>query len=169
MSTAQEVIKALNLQPATPEGGYNALTYVADLKIPGKDLPGFGGERTVSGAIYYLLEPTTFSAMHKVVGDMVYHFYLGDPVEMLLLHPNKMSETVRFGNDVTAGLRPQITIRGGTWLGSRMVQGGSFALMGVTMAPGFDPADYTLGDRKELIKRYADQADLITALTREPQ
>src|SRR5205823_6634076 len=106
------------------------------------------------------------SVLHQVTGDMLYHYYLGDPVQMLLLHRDGQSEVCVFGNNLLQGQQPMKAIHGDTWLGSRLMPGGSWALMGVTMAPGFNPADYTIGDRAKLQKKYPNQTDLIEKLTR---
>ena len=169
---AKNIIDWFNLQPNTQEGGFFAGTYTSKLTIDNKELPGFKPvkpNRPICGGIYYFLDPTTFSAMHKVTGDMLYHFYSGAPVQMLLLYPEgypNRSEVCIFSNDLAAGGNPMKMIPGGTWLGSRLVAGGEYALMGVTMSPGFDPADYSIAKRKELIRQYPDQAALITTLTR---
>ncbi len=169
---AKEVIDWFRMQPNDAEGGYFASTYTSTIKIPGKDLPGFPSvqeERPICSAIYYLLEAGGFSAMHKVTGDMLYHFYSGDPVQMLLLYPEQFPnryEVFIFSNDLTYGSPPMKVIPGGTWIGSRLVNGGGYALMGVSMAPGFDPADYTIGSRVELIEQYTEVKDLIIELTR---
>jgi hypothetical protein len=174
MLTATDVINWLSLQPNTQEGGYFAGTYESQLRIADANLPGFAptdkNGRPLCGAIYYFLDPTGCSVMHRVTGDMIYHFYSGSPVEMLLLypdgHPNK-SEVCIFSNDIASGGIPMKVIPGGTWLGSRLTPGGNYALMGVTMAPGFHPNDYTIASRKDLIKKYPDQESLITVLTRK--
>ncbi len=168
----QQIIDWFKLQPNELEGGYFAGTYTSALQIGSKDLPGFkpiDNKRPICGAIYYFLDQTTFSAMHRVTGDMLYHFYSGDPVQVLLLYPEgspNRSEVCIFSNDIAAGGSPMKLIPGGTWMGSRLAAAGSYALMGVTMSPGFDPADYSLGNREELIKQYPEQAALITELTR---
>lgn len=160
----------LQLNPA--EKGYFAGTYTSALQIDSKDLPGFkpiNDKRPICGAIYYFLDQEYFSGMHQVTGDMIYHFYSGDPVQMLLLYPDgspNRSEVCVFSNDIAAGGNPMKVIPGGTWLGSRLTPGGTYALMGVTMSPGFNPADYSIGVREELIKKYPEQEALITALTR---
>jgi predicted cupin superfamily sugar epimerase len=104
--------------------------------------------------------------MHRVTGDMLYHFYVGDPVQMLLLSQDGSTEVNIFGNNLALGRSPMKLIPGGTWLGSRLTPGGSWALMGVSMAPGFDPVDYAIGDRKQLIAQFPKQEQLITQLTR---
>lgn len=168
----QDIIKRLKLQPNTAEGGYFADVYTSAIEIPNKDLPGFTPvkeNRPICSAIYYFLDGSDFSAMHKVTGDMLYHFYSGDPVEMLLLYPEgfpEQSETCIFSNDMALDAHPMKLIPGGTWLGSRILSGKNYALMGVTMSPGFNPADYSIGKREELIKQYPQQKDLITQLTR---
>ncbi len=125
----------------------------------------YGSDRNVSTAIYYLLTPETFSAIHRVKSDEVFHFYAGDPVEMLQLWPDRSGRIVVIGNDLTAGQEPQRMVPAGVWQGCRLVQGGSWALMGCTVAPGFDYADFELCNRAALMKSYPKYAALIAALT----
>lgn len=173
MPIANEIKDWLNLQPNSREGGFLAGVYQSTLVVPGKVLKGFPSakhERAICGAIYYFLEAQECSVMHRVTGDMLYHFYSGDPVQMLLLYPNgspRRSEVCIFGNNLALRQHPMKAVPGGTWLGSRLIQSGSWALMGVTMAPGFDPVDYAIGDRDKLVSQYSEHADLIRALTRE--
>ena len=148
--TARQIQDLLRLEPLQPEGGYFAETYRSAL----------------SSAIYYMLTPDTFSAMHRLKGDEVYHFYLGDPVEMLMLKPDGTAEALLLGHNVLSGMRVQHTVPGGTWQGSRLAPGGKFALMGTTMAPGFDPGDYEPGGRFALSAQYPAYAPLIAFLTR---
>lgn len=165
MITPEEIIKSLNLQEHPIEGGYFFETYRSRESIQDSK----GREWCAGTAIYYLLthKKNVFSEMHKVSTDEVFHFYLGDPVEMLHLYPNGEGRRVIFGNDIKKGMRPQLIVPAGVWQGARLLQGGKFALMGTTMAPGFEYADYRSGSRKELIQRYPDFKDLITALTRK--
>ena len=163
MLTAREIIAMLDLAPLEIEGGYFRETYRSNASAN----IGVGGvERSLSTAIYYLHTPDTFSALHKLPGDEVYHFYLGDPVELLMLHPDGSSEVVILGTDLAAGHRPQCLMPGGSWQGSRLVMRGKVALIGTTMAPGFDYNDFTAGERALLIEQYPTQATLITALTK---
>src|SRR4029077_16816972 len=108
----------------------------------------------------------TFSAMHRLRGDEVYQFYLGDPVEMLTLKPDGTAEALLLGQDILAGMSIQHSVPGGTWQGSRLAPGGKFALLGTTMAPGFDPQDYEPGAREVLSARFPAYAELIAVLTR---
>ena len=165
--TADEVRKLLKLEPLPEEGGLFAEAYRSAHRLPKEALPKcYSGERPLATAIYYMLTPDTFSAMHRLRGDEVYHFYLGDPVEMLMLKPDGSAEAILIGQDLAAGMRVQHKVCGGTWQGSRLAPGGKFALMGTTMSPGFDPADFELGKRDDLSAAYPKYAPLITMLTR---
>ena len=167
MPSAKEIQELLKLQPLPVEGGYFAETHRSNFTLSQRSLPpGYSGERALSTAIYYMVTPDTFSAMHRLKGDEVYHFYLGDPAEMLILKPDGTSKTLLMGQDIVSGMRLQHVVPGGAWQGSRLVPGGKFALLGTTMAPGFDPADFELGSRGELTARYPAYAELIAALTR---
>jgi uncharacterized protein len=167
MPSAKEIQELLKLQPLPLEGGYFAETYRSKFTLAEHSLPsGYSGDRALSTAIYYMLTPDTFSAMHRLKGDEVYHFYLGDPVEMLILKPDGSGETLLMGQDIASGMRLQHVVPGGVWQGSRLVPGGKFALLGTTMAPGFHPSDFELGARDELNSRFPAFAKLIVALTR---
>jgi uncharacterized protein len=167
MLTAEQIRDLLKMKPLPVEGGYFAETYRSQSTLNGSALPtGYSGERAVSTAIYYMLTPDTFSALHRLRGDEVYHFYLGDPVEMLQLKPGGTGEAVLLGQDIAAGMRLQHVVPGGTWQGARLAPGGKFVLLGTTVAPGFDLQDYESGDRSELIAQYPQYSALITWLTR---
>jgi predicted cupin superfamily sugar epimerase len=167
MLTADEIIRLLQLVPHPCEGGHFRQTYRSTLTIPKEVLPKeYAGARFASTAIYYLLTSGTFSEIHRLPTDEVFHFYVGDPVEMLQLHPDGRGEAIRIGIDLAAGERPQVLAPGGTWQGSRLVPGGKLALLGTTVAPGFEYADYTSGRRDELIAAFPEFAELVTALTR---
>jgi hypothetical protein len=96
----------------------------------------------------------------------MFHFYLGDAVEMLQLKADGTGEVILLGQDIAAGMRLQYTVPGGVWQGSRVRAGGKYALLGTTMAPGFEYEDYETGQRHELIARYPEFSHLIRALTR---
>lgn len=150
--SAARLIELLRLEPLPVEGGHFRQTW-----------------RSAAGsAIYYLLsdDPDSFSALHRLPTDEVYHFYLGDPVEMLLLHPGGRVEQVTLGPDVLHGQQVQLVVPHGVWQGSRLREGGRFALLGTTMAPGFEPTDYVGGDHDELVESFPEAAEAIERLTR---
>ena len=163
MITAEYVIKILNLQKHPTEGGYFLETYRAKETIVDENR----GKRSYSTAIYYMLTGDTFSEMHRLGIDEIFHFYLGDAVEMLHLYPNGQGKRVFLGTDLKRGKIPQVLIPAGVWQGARLVPGGTFALMGTTMAPGFEYPDYQSGSRKELIGLYPEFKELIMVLTRK--
>jgi predicted cupin superfamily sugar epimerase len=167
--SARFLIEALGLSPLPVEGGWFRQTWVADATLAPESLPAhYGRAKPVGTAIYYLLtdEPDSFSALHRLPTDEIYHFYLGDPVEQWLLHAGGRIERVILGQDVASGQRVQHVAPRGTWQGSRLAPGGRVALLGTTMAPGFDPLDYQPG-RRDLAAAYPDAAEVIAALTRE--
>ncbi len=167
MITAEQIISLLQLVPHPQEGGYFVETYRCQEEIPEPVLPDrYRGARSFSTAIYYLLTPHTFSLMHRLQTDEIFHFYLGDPVEMLLLGPGDSGRVFVLGTDLPKGMRPQALVRRGVWQGSRLLPGGRFALLGTTVSPGFEEADYEDGQRDLLIRSYPGFRDQILALTR---
>jgi uncharacterized protein len=159
--TASEIKALLKLEPHPIEGGSFRQTYVSAGTV---DLPR--GLRSQGTAIYYLLEAGTFSEMHVLASDEIFHFYLGDPVEMLQLHPDGHSAAFTLGTDLEAGQHVQLVVPAGVWQGTRLIGNGKLALLGCTVTPGFDYADYRNASHDELIKDWPDQADQIRLLTR---
>jgi predicted cupin superfamily sugar epimerase len=158
MSRADEIIAALDLKPLPREGGFYRETFRSADRIG-------AGNRNLCTAIYYLLTPDTCSALHRLPSVEIFHFYLGDPVEMLQLRLDGTGRAITLGPDVLHGQSPQVLVSAGVWQGSRLVPGGEFALMGTTMAPGFDFADYEAADRTALMRRYPEYAELIARLS----
>lgn len=158
--SVRDLITALELEPLGFEGGYYRESYRCP--IPTED-----GARSACTAIYYLLSHEGCSHLHRIPSDEMYHFYRGDPVEMLLLYPDGHHELHRLGPAVEAGEVPQLRVPAGVWQGARVIDGGDHALFGVTVSPGFELADFQLGRRSALIERYPEAADTILALTAE--
>jgi predicted cupin superfamily sugar epimerase len=163
--TADDVIRLLNLQPHPVEGGFFRETYRSSATLPASALPAHGAERNVSTAIYYLLKPGHVSELHVLPGDEVFHFYLGGPVRMLQLRPDGSGGEVLLGADIAAGQVPQLVVPGGVWQGTRLVGESGFALLGCTVAPGFDYADYKSASRAELVKKWLVFEEQIKMLT----
>lgn len=164
----EKVIKLLGLKPLAPEGGYFRETYRSKEFIPAAALPArYRGKRAHGTAIYYLLTTDTVSAIHRLQSDEVFHFYAGDPVEMLLLKPKSKGHAIMLGADLVKGQRPQAVVPRGTWQGARLATGGKWALLGTTVAPGFEYRDFELGQRTKLSRSYPRWNKMITALTGE--
>jgi predicted cupin superfamily sugar epimerase len=169
MPTARDLIDFYQLKPLAVEGGLFTRTYLAGESIHRAALPGrYAADHAYGSAIMVLLtgHPDSFSALHKLPTDEIYHYYMGDPMELTLLHPDGRAETVVLGHDVLSGQRVQQVVPRGVWQGSRLLPGGRYALFGTTMAPGYHHSDYAGGERGALIARYPAMADRIRLLTR---
>jgi predicted cupin superfamily sugar epimerase len=164
---AEDIIRLLKLKKHPLEGGFYAETYRSDQVVAIDGNPEREAiRRCLSTAIYYLLTPDTYSEMHRLNADEIFHFYLGDPVEMLQLFPAGNGQVVRMGHDIEDGYFPQVMVPAKTWQGCRLISGGHFALMGTTMSPGFDFSDYESGDRESLTVKFPLFKVLIEALSR---
>jgi predicted cupin superfamily sugar epimerase len=163
VARADELIARLGLAPH-PERGFYVETYRAPLAVGG--LP-HGGLRAASTAIYFLVtaaQPTTY--LHRLRSDEVFHLYEGGPLDVLLLGATGPGEIRRLGLDVAAGERPQLVIPAGTWFAAELAPHASHCLIGCTVAPGFDFADFELAHGPELAARYPDHAARIARMTR---
>jgi uncharacterized protein len=165
--TADEVKKLLNLAPHPREGGFYVRTYESGEQVPASAFADsrYAGPRHTGTAIYYFLEPGTFSEIHRLKSDEIFHFYLGDTVEMLQLHPNGRGEIIRIGNRLDQDERPQVLAPRNVWQGSHLAPGGKWALLGCTVSPGFEFEDYEVMSRAELIADWPEFTGLIRQLT----
>jgi len=167
MATADQIITFLNLKPHLEEGGFFTETYRSSETIPEDSLPSrYNGIRCFGTAIYYLLTSEAFSAMHRLQSDEIFHFYLGDPIEMLQLWPDGSGRVVILGSNILDGMQPQVIVPKGVWQGARLLSGGKFALLGTTVSPGFEFADYESCRRDELVDSYPQFRELIIALSK---
>jgi uncharacterized protein len=163
--TADQIKTLLKLEPHPVEGGFFRRTYTSQRTVEVERATGIA-TRAMSTAIYYLLEPGTFSEMHKLDSDELFHFYLGDPVEMLQLWPDGRSTLVTLGPDLQAGQHVQLLVPAGVWQGSQLIGDGKVALFGCSVTPGFDHADYTNASYEELADKWPEHAEQIRELTR---
>jgi uncharacterized protein len=158
-SRADAVIRHLKLQPLPVEGGLFRRTWQSHTSI---------GQRPAGTCIFamFTADEDSFSAMHRLPYDEIWHFYTGDPVDLLLLHPDGSSEHIVFGSDILNSQRCQVVVAAGTWMGAGLLPGGEFALFGCTMSPGFTPESYDGGDRDALIDQYPHERATVTRFTR---
>lgn len=163
--TAQDWIDRLHLQPH-PEGGYFRETYRAPLTLPHLALPDHGGDRAASTAIYFLLAGDQFSAFHRIRSDELWHFYAGSPLVVHVITPDGNYQQLLLGSNTAAGENFQAIVPAGCWFGSSLRHPDSFALVGCTVAPGFDFADFEMAKRDELIEQYPQHRAIIQRLTR---
>lgn len=160
MLDAATITSLLELQPLDVEGGVFRRTWASAETLD--------DGRPTGTAIYAMFtdEPGSFSAIHRLDTDEVWHHYVGDPLVVHLFGVDREHRTVALGGDLVAGERPQLVIPANTWMGAHVVDGGRFSLIGCTMAPGFTGDSYEGGVRADLIARYPDDAEAITRLTR---
>jgi predicted cupin superfamily sugar epimerase len=136
LTNAEDVIALLELRPLPGEGGFFRQTYAQRSVV--------AGAPPLTTAIYYLVTPDAFSSLHRLNHDELFHFYLGDPCEMVTYVDGRQPEIAILGQDLRAGMTVQQIVPAGTWQGTRLRAGGRFALMGTTMTPGFDPDGFEL-------------------------
>lgn len=156
--TVNELVSLLDLHPLEREGGMYRETYRCKTSVNG---------RSCGSAIYFLMTQNAFSHLHRMETDEVYHFYMGDPLELLEIDASGKATVHVLGNDLAAGQLPQLVIPGGSWQGSRLLPGGEYALFSTTMSPAFVPEDYENADGVAMIEKYPEHAALIRALTGE--
>ncbi len=161
--TIEQIIARFHLQPLPEEGGLFVQSYCSPQTWRTDE-----GNKPLATAILYLLTHAadSFSALHRLPTDEIYHFYLGDPLELTLLHPDGQVQTVILGANLLAGEVPQFVVPAGVWQGSRVEPDGEYALVGTTMSPGFTAGDYEAGQREALFAQYPIAKEIILALTR---
>lgn len=168
MTDACAIIAKYRMQENPTEGGYFVPVYTSELAVPAFATP-LPKSLPICSSIYYLITSDNFSALHRVTSDMLYHFYAGQPVDVLMLDPTGgkgAHHRYQLGNDLTTQQRQTLVIPGGTWIGSRVNEGGAYALLGVSMAPGFDPANYEIGRRDVLTLQFPELKNDIARFTR---
>jgi uncharacterized protein len=163
---AAEIIARLGLAPH-PERGFFVESYRAPVAVTAASHPG---ARAAGTAIYFLVtDDAPATHLHRLLSDEVFHLYEGGPLDLLRLHPDGSSDVQRLGTNLAAGERPQLVIPAGTWFGTELAAGAPFCLVGCTVAPGFDFADFELADGPELAARYPAAADRIARMARLPR
>jgi uncharacterized protein len=163
---AQRWIDRLHLEPH-PEGGFYRQTYRASLTLPNSALPGYSGDRAASTAIYFLLAGGQFSAFHRLRSDELWHFYAGSGLVVHVIEPGGNYRQLLLGSNHAAGEQFQAVVPAGCWFGSSLRQPDTFALVGCTVAPAFDFADFEMAKRDELAAKYPQHRNIIERLTRE--
>ncbi len=166
MNEAETWIERLGLVPHK-EGGYFREVYRSDDLLPAGGLATqLPGSRALATAIYYLLPGGQVSFFHRLRSDEIWHFYAGSRLTLAVLGPTGELEEIRLGTDFSAGEMPMAVVRSGRWFGAHVADRGSFSLVGCTLSPGFDFADFELADRDELLRLYPGLRPTILKLTR---
>lgn len=160
-----ELIRRLDLKPH-PEGGFFSETYrSAERVMRDKDGEGSTETRSASTAIYYLLSDGAHSAWHRIKSDEVWHFYAGEPLHVHVLDETGALVTHKLGNALThAGAVFQAVVPAGLWFAAECADPATFALVGCTVAPGFEFSEFELADVDALKARHSQHAALIERL-----
>lgn len=162
MKTAEYWIKHLQLLPH-PEGGYYKEVYRSNAET--HHLPtGFDGSRNFCTSIYFLLTSSDRSVFHRIKSDETWHFYSGSTLTIYVLDKNGYKE-IKVGNNPENGESLQVTIPANSWFGALVQPGGTFALTGCTVSPGFDFRDFEIAPRNLLLDLFPEYTDIIMKLT----
>jgi len=164
----KKIIEELKLEPLPIEGGYFRQTYTCEEILKPEQLPiRYKQNHSFGTVIYYMLEKNRFpvSMLHKLKTDEIYHFYLGDPVTILLLFPELSSQHITMGSDILCGQKVQVLVPKDTWQAVILEPGSCFALMGTSMAPGYIYEDITFALREELLLQYPSEREEIIKTT----
>ena len=162
--SASYYVDQLQLQ-SHPEGGFYKETYRAAGIIPQHSLlPSFGGDRNFSTAIYFLLQQGDYSAFHRIKSDECWHFYDGGSLLIHVIDKNGNYNCTRLGRNIHEGESFQFVVPAGAWFASEPAAGTDFALVGCTVAPGFDFADFEMAKKEELINEFPAQRGLLDRL-----
>jgi len=166
MKDARYWIEKLNLLPH-PEGGYYRENYRSKEQIRKDALPArFKGSRCFSTSIYYLLKGSEISHLHRIKSDEVWHFYQGSPLAVHVFSEDGSYSLLKLGDDFEKGQVFQALVPAGSWFGAEVMNQDSYSLLGCTVAPGFDFADFELGQREKLLRLYPQRRELIEKLTK---
>jgi predicted cupin superfamily sugar epimerase len=159
---ASYYIKALSMLPH-PEGGYFKENYRSELQVK---FTGFEEHRNVATSIFFLLEDGKFSALHRIKSDEIWHFYDGDPLEIIEISPEGTLTKTLLGRNITEDQKLVYCVKAGNWFGSRPATGSNFSLVGCTVAPGFDFVDFEMPNRDFFISHFPQHREIVFAMTR---
>jgi len=163
---AEHFIQHLQLQPH-PEGGFFKETYRSPGIIPANCLTSdFSGERSYSTAIYFLLKQGDYSAFHRIASDECWHFYEGGTLLIHIIDKQGNYSCVQLGRKIHEGEVFQFVVPALCWFASEPAPGSEFSLVGCTVSPGFDFADFEMADKKALSKQYPEHSSIIHRLCR---
>lgn len=158
------LIQQLQLLPH-PEGGYYREVYRSENCFPNSNFNEFPSGRSFGTSIYFLLENKNFSAFHRIKSDEIWHFYEGCALEIISIDPNGNLEIQKLGNHPEENECFQHTVKAGNWFAARLLKNNSFALVGCTVAPGFDFIDFELPSKEKLIHLFPQHSDIIQQLS----
>ena len=165
--TSDELKRTLRLEPH-PTCGFVRESYRSELRLPASALPGFDGDRAEASVLYFLVTPDAHIALHRIKPTQMYHHYLGDPLEVLLLYEDGTG-TIETVGSLADGLSPQLLIPGQTWHASWLPAERDYAMLATTEWPAVEPDDVEVGDATRLTEDYPAFADALERFARRPE
>ena len=163
--TAEYWIEHLNLEPH-PEGGFFREVYRSEESIGAPALPKrYESNRNFGTSIYFLLRSEDISHFHRLQTDEIWHFYHGSPLSLHIINAEGEYATQSLGKNPENGEQFQFVVPKGAWFGATVNEPESYTLVGCTMAPGFDFADFELGNRKKMLREFPQYEKIIKNLT----
>ena len=166
--SAHDIIGHFDLRPLPVEGGYYRVTYTGNLQLPASVLPSsINSERPAKSVIYYLLTADTKSRLHRLVTDEMWHYYLGDQVDLYVFGSEVDYTKIELGHAVLEGQTVQAVVPAHSWFGARLRSGGRWALMACSLSPAYSDEDFSLPDDEEfasLLARYPAQERILRDL-----
>ena len=166
--TAVDVIRHFDLRPLPVEGGYYRVSYTGDLQLPASVLPpSICSARPAKSVIYYLLTADTQSRLHRLEIDEMWHFYMGDWVDLYVFGTEDDYTNIQLGHSFMDGQTVQAVVPAHSWFGARLRRGGRWALMACSLAPAYSDEDFSLPNDEEfasLLARFADQEQILREL-----
>jgi predicted cupin superfamily sugar epimerase len=159
--TTAGLIEQLNLVQH-PEGGWYRETYRSNEMIPAQCLPErFDEDRSFCTAIYFLLGKNEISALHRIKSDEIWHYHAGTALTVHLFLEQGEHRAIKIGQDLVAGETYQFVVPAGCWFGAEVTGEGDYSLVGCSVAPGFDFADFEMGSRDSLLKQFPEHTEII--------
>ncbi len=166
MTQAKDWVKQLQLQPH-PEGGYFKETYRCKENITAASLPArFTEDHSFSTAIYYLLDAPNFSAFHRIKQDELWHHYHGSALTIHVITAAGNYQQLALGNKPEQSQSFQQLVKAGDWFAATVDDPTGYALVGCTVAPGFEFADFELAQHQQLLQQFPQHQNIINQLSK---
>jgi len=153
---------------AHPEGGFFSEVHRSGEIIRHEHLPArYKSDKVFSTSIYYLLEGNNVSHFHRLMSDEIWHFYCGSTLIIHSLNNNSGYQQTKIGSVFSDNINPQFTIQKGLWFAAEIEDKNSYALIGCTVAPGFEYTDFELANKELLLEQFPSYKEIINRLTKE--
>lgn len=162
----QELIRSLGLVPLPHEGGFYAEVYRSGERIAEAGLPArFSGDRALCTDIYYMLPGDGRSLLHRIKGEEIWHFLMGDPFTLVEIWQDGSVKKTVIGSDLRSGQKLIYAVKPGAWFGCYPHDGNEYSLVSCTVVPGFEFKDFEIARRDELLRLFPHAKEEVLRLT----